>query len=157
MRRKVRSRAASISVWSSWPRTATCMLRRDRPCGYLVRLRNVREPARRRRELHDYRTEEQLRLYQTWGCDQMRCEARPRWPHDASVGRDCLRRGRRQAHSPLPMHADDPLPALKSVRRKAISSYNSLPKSYDTESELQSIRRTVRFNSCSLMPGVRKV
>jgi 1,4-dihydroxy-2-naphthoyl-CoA hydrolase len=40
-------------------------------------------------------------------------EARPRWPHDAGLGRDRLGRGGGwQAHSPLPMHADDPLPAL---------------------------------------------
>src|ERR687896_1844663 len=90
-------------------------------CGYLVRLRNVREPARRRTELHDHRTEVQLRRDETWGCYRVRSEARPRWPHDAGVGRNRLRRGERQAHSALSLHADDPVLALNIGRTKTVS------------------------------------
>src|SRR5215203_3774502 len=77
-----------------------------------MRLRYVREPARRRAGLHDDRAEEQLRRDQARRCDRVRSEVRPRWPHDAGVGRDRLRRRERQTYSPLPMYADDPLPAL---------------------------------------------
>jgi hypothetical protein len=80
----------------------------------------------------------------------VRSEARPRWPHNASMGRDRLRRGERQTNCPLPLHTDDPLPALNIVRREAASSYNSL-----TRSHASSARK-----DCSLqflMPGVGKV
>ena len=60
--------------------------------------------------------------HQTWRGDRVRSRARPRWPHDAGVGRHGLRRGGRQTHSPLPLHADDPLPPLKRlVTRDSIS------------------------------------
>src|SRR5687767_11318918 len=90
---------------------ATVVALADTSCGYGTFV-NLPEGA----ESFTTRTEEQLRRDQTWGCAQVRCEARPRWPHDAGVGRDRLRRGGWQAHSPLPMHADDPLPALNIAR-----------------------------------------
>jgi hypothetical protein len=49
-------------------------------------------------------------------------EARARWPHDSGVGRNRFRRGERQADSPLPMHADDPVSALNAWRCEAVLS-----------------------------------